>query len=220
MSNVEQTPAQIKEHLIARAKEDLFPWVKKLLPETVDGKRILKITIESDEQLRNCSDLLALAKSLKKDLNNTRSEEKKPSLEEGRRIDAGYKQPLEQAEYAIGLLAPAIIIYSEKKEQERLQLLALQYAEQQKAIAEQQETGEVVPIEAKIIEESKHPMRGNMSITGIRTKMEFTVQNESLVPPHLKTTDLKKVESEYDIYQKPIPGILITEKKSTVSRFS
>lgn len=220
MNNVDKAPAQIKEDLIAHAKEHLFPWVKKLLPETTDGKRILKITIENDEQLKNCSDLLALAKSLKKDLNNTRADEKKPALEEGRRIDASYKQPIEQAEYAIGLLDPAIIAYSGKKEQERLQLLALQYAEQQRAIDEQQETGEVVPIESNIAEKAKGPMRGNMSSTGIRTKMEFTVQNESMVPAHLKTTDLKKVESEYDIYQKPIPGILITEKKTTVSRFS
>ena len=219
-TEIEKTPTQKREELIARAKESLFPWVNKLLPTTTEGKRIADITIENDEQLKNCSDLLAIAKKIKKDLGEAHDEEKKPWLEGGRQVDATYKQPLDQVQFAIGLLDPAIINYQDKKQKEADALIALQYAEQQAAGVTQKETGEVVPTEAIIAEQPKGPVRGNMSSTGIKTKMEFSVENEDLVPAHLKTTDLKKVAAEYAIHQKPILGILITEKKSTVSRFS
>ena len=191
----------------ADAESRFFPWV-------VD-----EITIENDEQLKNMSDLLAIGKAIEKEAVAKLKEIIDPLRIQAKEARDAFKPLQNRIALGISRIDSAIISYHQKKKEEAEQLLITQMQEQAQRIADSKETGEIVELEQRVTQPVSNTIRGNMGTTGIRETAEFTVVDEDKVPPELKTTDLKKVKAWYALGHKDIPGILITIKQSTVSRF-
>ena len=229
--NVETAIQEIK----TIAERDYFPWV------------VEQVVIETPEQLKNSSDLLAIGKRLEKDAATKLAEITAPIMAEEQAARAAFRPLISRIHLGWSRIDDAIITYHRKIKAEADALLAMQAAEMKakqqaaealqiqqmlanaQAAEEAKETGEVFePVEitpmpepeALIVEQVKPLVRGNMGSTSIRDVPEFMVINEALVPNHLKTVDMKKVAAYYKAGVTDIPGIMVTIKQRTVSRFS
>jgi len=225
------------EALIKRAEAEFYPWV------------IENLTIDTPEQAKNASDMLAMGKAFDKSLEEARKAEKQPSIDEGKAIDAKYRPQQNRVQLAIGRLDDALITYHRKAKAEADALLKMQREEQETkrlaaeaalietmmanraALEESKTTGEVfepVPLpvlpepEAIIVEPVKQSIRGNMGTTQIKEVPEFTLIHgeEDKVPRNLCSPDMAKIKGWYAAGFHEIPGVMVTMRSHTVSRFS
>lgn len=196
------------ETVKALADRDFYPWV------------IESLTVETDEQLKNLSDVLVTGKSYKKRAEEARMAETLPHREAEAAVNAKWKPVINRLTMAVGQLDHALITYRTKKKQEADQLLLMQMQEQAAKLAEAKETGEVVETEIAVVEAITNKVRGNMSTTSIRETPEFYIADEDKVERSLCSPDVKKIRARYESGIKDIPGVLVTIKRSTVSRFS
>jgi len=221
--------------LVTKAETEFYPWVLE------------NLFIDTPEQSKNASDMLAMGKAIDKSLEEARKAEKQPSIDEGKAIDAKYRPQQNRVQLAIGRLDDALITYHRKAKAEADALLKMQREEQEtKRLAaeaalietmmanrakleETKETGEVfepVPLpalpepEAIIVEPVKQSIRGNMGTTQIKEVPEFTILNDADVPRNLCSPDMAKIKKWYAAGFHEIPGVMITMKSHTVSRFS
>ncbi len=196
--------------ILTKAEIEFFPWV------------IESLTIETPEQAKNASDLLALGKALYKSLEDARKADKQPFMEQAKAVDEQYKPALNRVQLAINRMDDAVIVYHRKLKTEADALLQMQMLEQAQKIAEARETGEVVEIEQAIVQPVSQTVRGNMGSTNIRETAEFTLipGQEDKIPRNLCSPDLKKIKAWYALGNRDIPGVMITMKQHTVSRFS
>ena len=196
-----------------------FPWV------------VEQIVIETPDQAKNMSDLLAVGKAIKKDAEAKLKAITDPIRASEKDARDAFKPLLNRIDLGITRLDQAILAYNRKVKAEADALLSMQAAEIANQQTDAKQTGEVVEQQPIITQPQGNKIRGNMGTTNVREVPEFTVVNEAEVDPSLKTTDMKKVKALYD-YKKSqcsspeetamiqIPGILITVKQYTVSRLS
>jgi len=221
--------------LVTKAETEFYPWV------------IENLTIDTPEQSKNASDMLAMGKAFDKSLEEARKAEKQPSIDEGKAIDAKYRPQQNRVQLAIGRLDDALITYHRKAKAEADALLKMQSEEQEtKRLAaeaalietmmanrakleETKETGEVfepVPLpalpepEAIIVEPVKQSIRGNMGTTTIAETFDYEIIDDNAIPRELCSGDLKKIKAKHKYDKLPVPGVLITTRSHTVSRFS
>jgi hypothetical protein len=189
-------------------ERDFFPWV-------VD-----EVIIETPEQLKNSSDLLAIGKRLEKDATAQLALITKPLQEQEQAARDAFRPLISRIHLGWSRIDDAIIIYHRKIKTEADALLQLQMQEQAAKIAESKETGEVIEPEQVITVPVGQTVRGNMGTTSIKETPEFTIIDENAVERSLCSPDLKKIKARYASGIKEIPGVLITVKTHTVSRFS
>ena len=207
------------------------------------------LTIDNPEQSRNASDLLAIGKDIYKSLEEARKAEKAPFMESAKEVDEQYKPALNRVQMAVGKLDDALITYHRKAKAEADALLKMQHGEQEtKRLAaeaalietlkanrakleETKETGEVfepVPLpalpepEAIIVEPVRQSIRGTLGTTNIKDTPEFTLiaGEEDKVPRNLCSPDMSKIKKWYAAGFHEIPGVMVTMRSHTVSRFS
>lgn len=193
--------------IITKAEIEFFPWV------------VESITIETPEQSKNASDLLALGKALYRDLEYARKADKQPYMDGAKAVDDQYKPALNRVQTAINRMDDAVIVYHRKLKTEADALLQMQMLEQAQKIIDARETGEIIEAEQAIVAPVGRTMRGNMGSTTIKDTPEFTITDENAVPRELCSPDLKKIKAYYQ-FNKNIPGVLVTMKQHTISRFS
>lgn len=190
------------------AERDYFPWV------------VEECVIENAEQLKNASDLLAIGKRLEKDATAKLAEITKPIMAQESAARAAFNPLISRIRLGWHRIDDAIITYHRKVKAEADALLLMQMQEQAKKIEESKETGEVIEKVEAIAPQIGNTVRGNMGSTSIRETPEFTIMNDADVPADLKSADLKKIKAWYALGHKDIPGVLITVKTHTVSRFN
>lgn len=225
------------QEIKAAAEREYFPWVTN------------ELIIDSPEQLKNASDLLALGKRFEKDAEAKLAEITKPLRAEEQAARDAFKPLISRIHLGWSPIDAAIIRYHAKIRREADELIRLQAAEMKakqqaaeelqiqqmmanaKAAEESKETGEVFePVEitpmpqpeALIVEQVKPLVRGNMGSTTIKETPDFTIipGKENDVPRNLCSPDLKKIKAWYAAGFHEIPGVLITMKSHTISRFS
>jgi hypothetical protein len=196
--------------ILTKAEIEFFPWV------------IESLTIETPEQAKNASDLLALGKALYKSLEDARKAEKQQYEDAVKAVNDQYKPALNRMQLAINRMNDAVIVYHRRIKAESDALLQMQMLEQAQKIAEARETGEVVEIEQTIVQPVGQTVRGNMGSTTIKETADFTLitGEEDKVPRNLCSPDMKKIKAWYAAGFKEIPGVLVTMKSHTISRFS
>jgi hypothetical protein len=215
--------------LVKKAETEFYPWV------------IEHLTIETPEQAKNCSDMLAIGKALFKSLEEDRKAEKQPLIDQAKAVDDLYSPAKNRIQMAVGRLDDGLITYHRKAKAEADALLKLQYEEQEtKRLAAEAALIETMianraalvfepaPLpalpetEAIIVEPVKQSIRGNMGTTQIKEVPEFTLipGEEGNVPRNLCSPDMAKIKKWYAAGFHEIPGVMVTMKSHTVSRFS
>ena len=230
METIEQNTLQ---SLVKHAEEYFFPWV------------IEEIVIETDDQLKNMSDLLGVGKKIVSALEAARKGDKQPFIDGGKEVDDSYRPTQNRVQLGVTRLDSAVLVYHRRKKAEADALLemqakelavrqkeaeALQIQQMQENVSKSEEcaqTGEVfepVPLttipqaEELIVKPVGGTVRGNMSSTAIIDSFEYFIQDENLVPRELCSPDLKKIKAKHKYDKKPIPGVLITPKSHTSTR--
>jgi hypothetical protein len=178
-----------------------------------------EIVIENADQLKNCSDLLAIGKSYEKDAAAKLAEITAPIMAQEQAARAAWKPTISLIHMAWGRIDDAIIRYHSKIKAEADALLIMQMQEQAAKIAESKETGEVIEPETRIVEQVSQTVRGNMGSTTIKSTPEFFISDEDAVERSLCSPDMKKIKARYASGIKDIKGVMITYKAHTVSRF-
>jgi hypothetical protein len=221
--------------LVKKAETEFYPWV------------IEHLTIETPEQAKNCSDMLAIGKALFKSLEEARKAEKQPLIDQAKAVDDLYSPAKNRIQMAVGRLDDGLITYHRKAKAEADALLKLQYEEQETkrlaaeaalietmlanraALEESKTTGEVfepAPLpalpetEAIIVEPVKQSIAGNMGSTRIVDTFDYEIIDDNAIPRELCSGDLKKIKAKHKYDKLPIPGVMITARSHTVSRFS
>ena len=223
--------------LVKRAETEFYPWV------------IENLTIDTAEQAKNASDMLAMGKAIFKSLEEARKAEKQPLIDQAKAVDDLYSPAKNRIQMAVGRLDDGLITYHRRVKAEADALLKMQHEEQETkrlaaeaalietmlanraALEESKTTGEVfepVPLpelpqpEAIIVEPVKQSIRGNMGTTNIREVPEFTLiaGEEDKVPRNLCSPDMAKIKKWYAAGFHEIPGVMVTMRSHTVSRFS
>lgn len=189
------------------AERDYFPYV------------VEQIVIENDEQLKNASDLLAVGKRLEKDAEQRLAAITKPIREQEQAARDAFKPLISRIHLGWSRVDDAIIQYHRKVKAEADALLQMQAIEQAQKIAEAKETGEVVDPVRAVTQPVGQTVKGNQGTTNIRETPEFLVIDEQALPRECLSPDLKKIKAYYQL-RKDIPGVLVTMKSHTVSRFS
>jgi len=179
-----------------------------------------EIVIENADQLKNCSDLLAIGKSYEKDAVAKLAEITAPIMAQEQAARAAWKPTINLIHMAWGRIDDAIIRYHAKIKREADALLLMQMQEQAKKIEEAKETGEVIEQEQAIVAPVTQTVRGNMGSTSIRETFEYRIEDDNAIPRDLCSGDLKKIKAKHQYDKQPIPGVLITVKTHTVSRFN
>jgi hypothetical protein len=196
------------ERIKSLAERDFYPWA------------IESLTVETDEQEKNVSDILTIGKRLKKDADEQRMVETLPHREAEKAVNEKWKPIINRLTMAVNKLDAGLIDYRIKKKKEADELLLMQMQEQAARLSEAKETGEIIENEVAIVQSLDNKVRGNMSTTSIKETPEFDVIEPDKVERSLCSPDLKKIKARYDSGIKDIPGVLVTIKRSTVSRFS
>jgi len=194
--------------IITKADAEFFPRV------------IESLTIDTPEQAKNASDLLALGKALYKSLEDARKAEKQPYVEAAKAVDDQYKPALNRVQLAINRMDDAVIVYHRRIKAEADALLQIQMLEQAQKIVEARETGEIIDTEQQITAPVGQTVRGNMGSTRIAETFEYEIIDDDAIPRGLCSGDLKKIKAKHKYDKLPIPGVLITVKTHTISRFS
>ena len=223
--------------LVKRAETEFYPWV------------IENLTIDTAEQAKNASDMLAMGKAIFKSLEEARKAEKQPLIDQAKAVDDLYTPAKNRIQMAVGRLDDGLITYHRRVKAEADALLKMQHEEQEtKRLAaeamlietmlanrakleETKETGEVfepAPLpalpetEAIIVAPVTQSIRGNMGTTAIKETPEFTLipGEEGNVPRNLCSPDMAKIKKWYAAGFHEIPGVMVTMKSHTVSRFS
>ena len=220
-----------------RAEENLYPRLAE----------VTELVVENVEQLKNLSDLLTTAKRLVKDADNGRLADSRPERDAIKEKDAKWT-PLINKLKGIELVLDRSFVTGQKSlkkynddlltlqaadiENKRKAAEAVQIQVMQDNAAKQEEctkTGEVfepAPLpptpqaEAPIVAPVTDKVRGNFTSTNVKTEYDFECIDEALVPRQLWSVDLAKCKAQHSIDHKPIPGIRITERDRTISRFS
>ena len=221
--------------LVTKAETEFYPWV------------IENLTIDTPEQSKNASDMLAMGKAIFKSLEEARKAEKQPLIDQAKAVDDLYAPAKNRVQMAVGRLNDALITYHRKAKAEADALLKMQREEQETkrlaaeaalietmmanraALEESKVTGEVFeaqPLpalpepEAIIVEPVKQSIRGNMGTTTIAETFDYEIIDDNAIPRELCSGDLKKIKAKHKYDKLPVPGVLITTRSHTVSRFS
>ena len=203
METVEENTLQ---SLVKHAEKWFFPWV------------IEEIVIETDEQLKNMSDLLGVGKKIVNALEAARKEEKQPFIDGGKAVDDSYRPTQSRVSLGVTRIDKALLVYHRKKKSEADALLEMQMVEEAKKIEECQVTGEIYQPPEAIAKPVGGTVKGNMSSTAIIDSFEYFIKDENLVPRELCSPDLKKIKAKHKYDKKPILGVLITPKSHTSTR--
>jgi len=203
MNEVELALQVIKQDV----EERFFPWV------------VESIVIENDEQLKNMSDLLTIGKAISNDADASLKAITDPIRAQEKEARDAFSPLISRIHIGWARIDDAIITYHRKKKTEADALILLQQQEQAQKIIEARETGEILEQEAIIARPVTNTIKGNMGTTSVQTVPEFFIINENDVPRELCSPDIKKIKAWYSLGNKQIPGVLITYKERTVSRF-
>ena len=178
---------------------------------------IESLVIENDEQMQNISDVILRGKKLTKEATAARMADTKPLKDEAKAIEAEWNPIILELETRTKIAEKAVFTYRNKKQAEIEAAQIERMKQQAAAVAEAQQTGELVP-KTEAVEDMGSKVRANLGTLSFKKVAVYTVVNEKLVERSLCSPDLKKIQARHESGVESIPGVLIEWEDRTVGR--